>query len=95
MALVSDLMEPLRLRVDRFVLDFARGHTFSPGDVHLTERGVCRLHPDLARTVAGLAVDDSALQRVVAEVVRKLAGIEKDLKTSGAECSLSTEEIDA
>ncbi len=73
-ALVYDLMEPLRPRADRLVLDFVRRHTFAPSDVVLTEQGVCRLHPQLARSVAGLAVGDAAVQEVVAATVRELAG---------------------
>ncbi len=64
-ALVYDLMEPLRPQVDRMVLDFVQGRTFDPRDFVLTERGVCRLHPQLARTVAGLTVSSTAVQAVV------------------------------
>jgi CRISPR-associated protein Cas1 len=53
-ALVFDLMEPWRPVVDRGVLGFVQEHTFSTADVFLTERGVCRLHPQLARAVASL-----------------------------------------
>jgi len=73
-ALVYDLMEPLRPQVDRRVLDFVQGRTFDPRDFVLTERGVCRLHPQLARTVAGLAVGEAAVQEVAA-VVEDLRGI--------------------
>lgn len=48
-ALVYDLMGPLRPRVDRLVLDFVQDRTFDPRDFILTERGVCRLHPQLAQ----------------------------------------------
>lgn len=65
-ALVFDLMEPLRPLAERHVLDLVRTHTFSSGDVFLTERGVCRLHPQLARTIAGLAVVDEAVRAEVA-----------------------------
>ena len=64
-ALVYDLMEPLRPQVDRMVLDFVQGRTFDPRDFVLTERGVCRLHPQLARTGAGLTVSSTAVQAVV------------------------------
>jgi CRISPR-associated protein Cas1 len=74
-ALVYDLMEPLRPRMDRLVLDFALSHTFAPSDVVLTERGVCRLHPQLARTVAGLAVGEIAVEEVAAAMVRELTGL--------------------
>lgn len=67
-ALVYDLMEPLRPQVDRMVLDFVQGRTFDPRDFVLTERGVCRLHPQLARTVAGLALGNSLVQEVVTTI---------------------------
>jgi CRISP-associated protein Cas1 len=53
--LVYDLMEPLRPVVDRGVLEFVQRHTFEPGDFTLTSAGVCRLNPQLARCVIGLA----------------------------------------
>lgn len=68
-ALVYDLMEPLRPQVDRLVLDFAQGRTFDPWDFVLTERGVCRLHPELSRTVAGLAVGEAEVQQVVGGIL--------------------------
>lgn len=74
-ALVYDLMEPLRPRVDRLVLDFVGGHTFAPSDVLLTARGVCRLHPQLARAVARLAMSDQAVLEVAATIVQELAGV--------------------
>jgi len=52
-ALVYDLMEPLRPRVDRLVLGFVGPHTFYSSDFTLNTNGVCRLHPQLARQVAG------------------------------------------
>jgi CRISPR-associated protein Cas1 len=44
-ASVYDLMEPLRPRVDRSVLEFVRSHGFSLVDFVLGTDGVCRLHP--------------------------------------------------
>jgi CRISPR-associated endonuclease Cas1 len=52
-ALVYDLMEPLRPKADALVLDFLRSHVFAPADFTVDRRGVCRLHPQLARQVAG------------------------------------------
>lgn len=54
LALVYDLMEPLRPEVDRQVLAFLRTRALSPSDFVLTERGVCRLHPQLARQIVTL-----------------------------------------
>jgi CRISP-associated protein Cas1 len=43
LALVFDLMEPLRPKVDQMILDFCRSHIFDSQDFSLTERGICRL----------------------------------------------------
>jgi len=51
--LVYDLMEPLRPVVDQKILEFALGHTFTPGDFTINSQGGCRLNPQLAKTVAG------------------------------------------
>jgi hypothetical protein len=63
-ALVYDLMEPLRPVVDRAVLQFARSQTFTPSDFVLTEKGIRRLNPQLARAVATINVHES-IDRVV------------------------------
>ena len=55
-ALVYDLMEPYRPQVDREVLAFVRSQTFTPRDFVIDAKGVCRLHPDLARLIAALDV---------------------------------------
>jgi CRISPR-associated protein Cas1 len=49
---VFDAMEPQRPVVDRTILDLIGGETFSGGDFILQRDGVCRLNPDLARTIA-------------------------------------------
>jgi CRISP-associated protein Cas1 len=51
-ALVLDLMEPLRPIVDRGVLEFVQSQTFHPADFTIRSDGVCRLNPELARSVA-------------------------------------------
>jgi len=51
MPLVYDLMEPLRPVVDRNILEFALGNTFSPGDFAINRAGGCRLNPQLAKAV--------------------------------------------
>jgi CRISPR-associated protein Cas1 len=71
-ALVYDLMELLRPRADRLMLDFVRSHTFVPSDFVLGADGVCRLHPQLARETARLALGDGALREVVSWVVEEL-----------------------
>ena len=47
--LIFDLMEPERLKVDRAVLDFIKGHVFDPADFVIRTDGVCRLNPEMAR----------------------------------------------
>src|SRR5215218_4827491 len=68
-ALVYDVMEPLRPRVDRLVLGFVRSHTFAPSDVILDAQGVCRLHSQLARQVTQLAVNDALVQEILSQLV--------------------------
>jgi hypothetical protein len=53
-------MEPYRPQVDREVLAFARSQTFTARDFVIGAKGVCRLHPELARTLAGLAARRAA-----------------------------------
>ena len=55
--LIFDFMEPQRPIVDRAVLQFVQGNTFSPGDFTLRSDGVCRLNPELARRVVGLVME--------------------------------------
>jgi len=62
-ALVYDLMEPLRPQVDSLVLYFVLSYTFTPSDFILNHDGVCRLHPQLARRVARLALTDASIQQ--------------------------------
>jgi len=52
--LALDLMEPKRSQVDRAVLEFAKAHTFSAGDVMLLDGGVCRLNPQVAGNIVAL-----------------------------------------
>jgi CRISPR-associated endonuclease Cas1 len=64
-ALVYDLMEPLRPRVDALVLAFLREHTMIPSDFVVMPTGVCRLHPQLARRVTHLVPPHEACQELV------------------------------
>jgi CRISPR-associated protein Cas1 len=54
-ALVLDLMEVRRPIVDAAVLKFVSAEMFAAADFSITEAGVCRLSPQLARRVAQLA----------------------------------------
>jgi CRISPR-associated protein Cas1 len=49
--LVYDLMEPLRPIVDRAILSIVQAQTFTPGDFTLLQSGVCRVNPQLAKSV--------------------------------------------
>jgi CRISPR-associated protein Cas1 len=53
--LVFDLMEPLRPIVDRNVLEFVQSRTFHPADFTLSNTGLCRLNPELARNLVKAA----------------------------------------
>jgi CRISPR-associated endonuclease Cas1 len=72
LALVYDLMEPLRPRVDLLVLEFVRANTFSPADFVLTPTGVCRLHPQLARRIAGLTSVTGSIQSIIELTLSRL-----------------------
>ena len=48
---VNDLMESHRPKVDREVLAFVCSQTFTPRDFVIDKKGVCRLHPEVARLV--------------------------------------------
>ena len=65
-------MEPLRPQVDRLVLDFVRSHTFTSSDFILNTRGICRLHPQLARQVTRLMVSDTPMQKTITGVLEGL-----------------------
>jgi CRISP-associated protein Cas1 len=71
-ALVYDLMEPLRSRVDHLVLDFTGSHTFAASDFVLGADGACRLHQQFARQVAGMNLSDTTVEDAVTRVLRSL-----------------------
>ena len=53
-AFVFDLIEPERPKIDAVVLSLIAQQTFNAADFILTAQGVCRLSPQLARTIATL-----------------------------------------
>jgi len=53
-SLASDLMEPVRPVVDRFVVELLAGHDLGRGDVFETRAGVCRVGSSLAAVIANL-----------------------------------------
>jgi CRISP-associated protein Cas1 len=54
-AFIFDLMEPERPMIDQKVLEFVKSHVFDPADFVIRTDGVCRLNPELARFVTGIA----------------------------------------
>jgi CRISPR/Cas system-associated endonuclease Cas1 len=54
-AFIFDLMESHRAAVDRKILEFVNGHVFDPADFVLRSDGVCRLNPEMARFISGIA----------------------------------------
>lgn len=74
-ALVYDLMEPLRPWVDLLVLGFLCSNAFTPSDFILRADGICRLHPQLARRVAHLVVNDLEVHKVVQWLVETLIAL--------------------
>jgi len=73
LALIYDLMEPLRPLVDRMVLRFVLTQRFTSKDFLLSPTGVCRLHSSLARRVAHLVEGDDAVENVIEQFVKNLA----------------------
>jgi CRISPR-associated endonuclease Cas1 len=67
-----DLMEPIRPRVDEYVLDLLRTRTFGSGDFFETRRGGCRLLPPITRQLAARAPELAELVAPVAEQVAQL-----------------------
>jgi CRISPR-associated endonuclease Cas1 len=53
-AFAYDLIEPERPKVDAVILEFVANRSFAAADFIIRKDGVCRLSPQLARTVAAL-----------------------------------------
>ena len=70
-ALVYDLMEPLRPLVDRLLVAFIQKTTFTYGDFLHANDGACRLHPQLARYVVATC---RLLDSTVMDAARLLCG---------------------
>jgi CRISP-associated protein Cas1 len=73
LALVYDLMEPLRPIVDKLIMRFVLSEWFTPKDFLLSAKGVCRLHPLLVRRVVGLTSLNEAIQELVTHATRILS----------------------
>lgn len=51
---ILDIIEPVRPKVDAMILAFVQSRSFAAADFILRPDGVCRLSPQLARTVAAI-----------------------------------------
>jgi CRISPR-associated protein Cas1 len=71
-ALVHDLMEPVRPVMDRHVLKFIYGRTFSPDDFVLNKDGVVRLHPQFARFLVKSIQDITEIEQITTKNINKL-----------------------
>jgi CRISPR-associated endonuclease Cas1 len=58
-AFVFDMMEPERPKVDRAVLEFLKANPLHPTDFTIRADGVCRLNPEMARTLVQLLTRNS------------------------------------
>jgi hypothetical protein len=57
--------------IDRAVIEFVGRTVFRPGDFTITARGVCRLHPELARAL----VREVGVSREVSGTISELPGL--------------------
>jgi CRISPR-associated endonuclease Cas1 len=73
-ALVLDMMEPLRPAADRVVLAFVQGQALSPADFIVRDDGLCRLAPQLARTVAAKTMETVEPRACVGDLIARLDG---------------------
>jgi CRISPR-associated protein Cas1 len=67
-ALVYDLMEPSRPKVDAIILKLLRTQTFTPNDFLIDTKGICRLHPRLASNVAEQAIGAYPVEHIVTQI---------------------------
>jgi CRISPR associated protein, Cas1 family len=68
-SLSTDLMEPVRPVVDRYLFDLLARRRFAAADFFETRQGVCRVTPPLARELAEAALDWGRVVSRVAEDV--------------------------
>ncbi len=72
-SLATDLMEPVRPLVDRYVLELLARRTFAADDFYETRQGVCRITPPLARELVRTSPEwGRAVGRVAEDVARLL-----------------------
>lgn len=71
-ALVHDLMEPVRPVMDKHVLKFILGRTFSPDDFVMNKDGSVRLHPQFARFLVKSIQDISEINKITVNNLNNL-----------------------
>jgi CRISPR-associated endonuclease Cas1 len=72
LALVYDLMEPVRPIVDRAILKFIQKRIFSPADFISSKNGLCRVHAQLAKAIVQLGIKNEDLNPTVMGFVREI-----------------------
>lgn len=75
-ALILDLIEPLRPLVECTILNLIRDHTFARKDFIVSEAGVCKLHPQLARVVVKHRCNEDKVIELIKEFANRLRAIE-------------------
>lgn len=70
--LIHDLMEPVRPIMDKHVLKFILGRTFTPDDFILNKDGVVRLHPQFSRFFVKSIQDISDIEKITKNNIKKL-----------------------
>jgi CRISPR-associated protein Cas1 len=83
LSLVYDLMEPMRPVVDSAALGFVNEQTFAPTGFPLSDRGVCRLHPQLARRLVEVFPKSDDLSKPVLQLVSALRPVAASKEASG------------
>ena len=73
--LVFDLMEPLRPIIDHEILNFVKGHVFSPSDFTINQTGVCKLQPQFARIIVKMVQVIPEIETVTNNNLKKLLAL--------------------
>jgi CRISP-associated protein Cas1 len=75
MALVYDLMEPLRPKVDSVILNFIHCQTFTSADFSLAENGVCMLTSLIAEKIATMISRQQQTKNMIEALKQRLESI--------------------
>lgn len=70
--LVHDIIEPVRPIMDKHILKFILGRTFSPDDFVLKKNGHVRLHPQFARFLVKSIQDISEIKKITEKNIKIL-----------------------